>query len=245
MSNVKRKSLTMSKKAHKNQVKVHIPEYQTIREIVFKGTEMGGDNKQFMFLDRNKQLQEINYNQTFRLIRTLSTYFYSKGLKDGAKIAIVSDNCIYWAFAYYAIIVGGNVCVPMDAKLSYDDIEDQLVRCDCEAVIYSHKFQKFVDMVKENGKTQIREYFCMDDFDEFYEIGEKLIEAGDDTFDKVEVKPDDLAAIVFTSGTTGKSKGVMLTHRNVASDCTASMRVLTGRLAIAFLPLHLTLSWVS
>ena len=242
---LKGRNLTMSKKAHKNQVKVQIPDYQTIREIIIKGTEMGGNNKQFMFLDRNKELQEINYNQTFRLIRTLSTYFYSKGLKDGTKIAIVSDNCIYWGFAYYAIIVGGNVVVPMDAKLSYEDIEDQLVRCDCEAVVYSRKFQKFVDMVKENGKTQIREYFCMDDFDEYYEIGEKLIEAGDDSFDKVEIKPDDLAAIVFTSGTTGKSKGVMLTHRNVASNCTASMRVLTGRHAIAFLPLHHTLSWVS
>ena len=56
---------------------------------------------------------------------------------------------------------------------------------------------------------------------------------------------DDLAAIVFTSGTTGKSKGVMLTHKNVASNCSASLRVLTGRHAIAFLPLHHTLSWVS
>ena len=46
---LKGRNLTMSKKAHKNQVKVHIPDYQTIREIILKGTEMGGNNKQFMF----------------------------------------------------------------------------------------------------------------------------------------------------------------------------------------------------
>ena len=68
----------MSRK-HKNAVKVNIPEYQTIREIIFEGTARGGDKKQFMYLDRNKQLQESNYNQTFKRIRTLSTYFYSKG----------------------------------------------------------------------------------------------------------------------------------------------------------------------
>lgn len=235
----------MAKKVHKNAVKVEIPEYQTIREIVFEGTARGGDNKQFMFLDRKKQLQEINYNQTFYRIRTLSTYFYSKGLRGGKKIAIVSENIIDWGFAYYAIIVGGNVCVPMDAKLSYEDIEDQIIRCDCEAVVYSKKFEKFAEQIKANPAVQEMEYFFMDEFDTYYAEGEKMIEAGDDLFDKIEIKPDDLAAIVFTSGTTGKSKGVMLTHKNVASNCSASLRVLTGRHAIAFLPLHHTLSWVS
>lgn len=235
----------MFNKKHKNAVKVEIPEYQTIREIVLEGTKRGGDNKQFMFLDRNKQLQEINYNQTFYRIRTLSTYFYSKGLRDGKKIAIVSENIIDWGFAYYAIIVGGNVCVPMDAKLSYEDIEDQIIRCDCDAVVYSKKFAEFVEQIKANSQVPQMEYFFMDEFDTYYAEGEKMIAEGNDYFDKVEVKPDDLAAIVFTSGTTGKSKGVMLTHKNVASDCSASLRVLTGRHAIAFLPLHHTLSWVS
>lgn len=232
-------------KNHKNAVKVQIPEYQTVREIIFEGTARGGDNKQFMYLNRNKELQEINYNQTFKRIRTLSTYFYSKGLTNGRKIAIVSENNADWAFAYYAIIVGGNVCVPMDAKLNYEDIEDQIIRCDCDAVVYSKKFAKFVEQIKANPEVPQMEYFFMDEFDTYYAEGEKLIAEGNDYFDKVEVKPDDLAAIVFTSGTTGKSKGVMLTHRNIASDCSATLRVLTGRHAIAFLPLHHTLSWVS
>ncbi len=235
----------MMNKAHKNAVKVEIPEYQTIREIVFEGTARGGNNKQFMFLDREKNLQEINYNQTFERIKNLSTYFFSRGLNGKKKIAIVSENNMDWGFAYYAIIVGGNVCVPMDAKLSYEDIEDQIIRCDCDGLVYSKKFTKFVEQIKANPQVPQMEYFLMHDFDSFYEEGGKMVAAGDDSFDKVEIQPDDLAAIVFTSGTTGKSKGVMLTHKNVASNCSASLRVLTGRHAIAFLPLHHTLSWVS
>lgn len=235
----------MSKKTHKNQVKVTIPEYQTIREIIVKGTAAGGDKKQFMFLDRNKELKEINYNQTWKRISRLGTYFFSKGLKNGKKIAIISENNIDWVFAYYAILVGGNVCVPMDAKLTYDDLEDQIIRCGCDGLVYSPKFESFVKEIKNKSGIPSMEYFCTDNFDEYYVAGKKLIKDGDDSFEKVEIKPDDLACICYTSGTTGKSKGVMLTHRNVASDCTSSCRVLTGRHAIAFLPLHHTLSWVS
>lgn len=235
----------MKKKMHKNEVKVVIPEYETIREIVVKGTAAGGDRKQFMFLDKNKEMKEINYNQTWKLISYLGTYFFSKGLKGGKKIALISENVIEWAFAYYAILVGGNVCVPMDAKLSHDDLEDQLIRCDCDGIVYSGKFAGFAESLKSNPAINTKEYFCMDNFEEYYAEGEKLIAGGDDSFEKVEINPDDLACICYTSGTTGKSKGVMLTHRNIASNCSASCRVLTGRHAIAFLPLHHTLSWVS
>lgn len=235
----------MKNKNHKNKVKVDIPEYQTIREIIVTGTAKGGDKKQFMFLDRNKKMQEINYNQTWERISTLGTFFFSKGLKEGKKIAIISENIIEWAFAYYAILVGGNVCVPMDCKLSADDLEDQLIRCGCDALVYSHKFIGMTEGFKKNPAVPVKEYFCTDDFEEYYAEGKKLIANGDDSFDRVEIKPDDLACICYTSGTTGKSKGVMLTHRNVASDCSSSCRVLTGRHAIAFLPLNHTLSWVS
>ena len=165
----------MKNKAHKNQVKVTIPEYQTIREIIVKGTAAGGNKKQFMFLDRNKKMQEINYNQTWKNISTLGTYFFSKGLKNGKKIALISENIIEWVFAYYAILVGGNVCVPMDAKLSHDDLEDQILRCGCDALVYSDKFSALADSLKNNPAIQLKEYFCMDNFEEYYAAGAKLI----------------------------------------------------------------------
>lgn len=235
----------MKNKAHKNEVKVVIPEYTTIREIIIKGTAAGGDKKQFMFLDKNKNMQQCNYNQTWQKISTLGTYFFSKGLKKGKKIAIISENVIEWAFAYYATVVGGNVSVPMDCKLPAEDLEDQLIRCNCDALVYSLKFSEMAEDFKKNPAVPVKEYFCMDDFEEYYIKGAEMISNGDNSFDNVKIEPHDLACICYTSGTTGKSKGVMLTHKNVASNCSSSCRVLTGRHAIAFLPLNHTLSWVS
>ena len=80
------------KKVHKNEVKVVIPEYETIREIIVKGTAAGGDKKQFMFLDKHKNMQEINYNQSWKLISSLGTYFFSKGLKNGSKSRLLRNR---------------------------------------------------------------------------------------------------------------------------------------------------------
>lgn len=234
----------MMKKVHKNAVTVEIPEYETLKEIVVKGTEMGGDKRQFMFV-KNGVDHERNYNQTWREICGFGTYLYSLGLRNHEKIAIIGENCFEWMVAYYACIVGGFISVPMDCKLPVDDLADQLIRCDCDALVYTKKFEKAVEQFKNDPGMTVKHYFCVDDFDEFYKKGWELYDAGDRDFVNAEVKPEDLASVVYTSGTTGKSKGVMLTHKNIASNCSASCRCLSGKHAIGFLPLNHTYAWVS
>ncbi|MBQ9850875.1 MAG: AMP-binding protein [Clostridia bacterium] len=234
----------MMKKVHKNAVTVEIPEYETLKEIVVKGTEMGGDKRQFMFV-KNGVDHERNYNQTWREICGFGTYLYSLGLRNHEKIAIIGENCFEWMVAYYACIVGGFISVPMDCKLPVDDLADQLIRCDCDALVYTKKFEKAVEQFKNDPAMTVKHYFCVDDFDEFYKKGWELYDAGDRDFVNAEVRPEDLASVVYTSGTTGKSKGVMLTHKNIASNCSASCRCLSGKHAIGFLPLNHTYAWVS
>ncbi|MBR3753783.1 MAG: AMP-binding protein, partial [Clostridia bacterium] len=135
--------------------------------------------------------------------------------------------------------------VPMDCKLSADDIGDQLIRCGCDALVYSDKFEGMVEEFKKNPDMPVKHYLHIDEFDNYKEIGYKLFDEGNTYVVDVEVKPDDLACIVYTSGTTGKSKGVMLTHFNIASNCSSSTRVLSGKHAIGFLPLNHTYAWVS
>ena len=232
------------KKVHKNAVTVEIPEYETLKEIIVKGTEVGGDKRQFMFV-KNGVDHERNYNQTWREICGFGTYLYSLGLKNHEKIAIIGENCFEWMIAYYAALVGGLVTVPMDCKLPVDDLADQLIRCDCDALVYTDKFSKAVEAFKNDPAMPVKHYFCVDDFDEFYKKGWEIYDAGERGFVDAEVKPEDLASVVYTSGTTGKSKGVMLTHKNVASNCSASCRCLSGKHAIGFLPLNHTYAWVS
>lgn len=223
----------------------NIPEYETLKEIIVEGTRKGGDKRQYVFLNKKHQECVRSFNETWRETCGIGCYFLSKGLKNGAKIAIIGENSFDWVVAYYATLVGGNITVPMDCKLSEEDLGDQLIRCECDALVYSHHYEKMVEGFKANPDMPVKHYFAIDEFEEYKKIGYEIYDSGDKEFVDAKVEPEDLACIVYTSGTTGKSKGVMLTHRNVASNCVSSTRALNGKHAIGFLPLNHTYAWVS
>ncbi|MBR3781611.1 MAG: AMP-binding protein [Clostridia bacterium] len=233
------------KKQHKNLGNPNIPDYSTLKEIIVTGTKRGGDKKMVMYLDREKNMCEMNYNQMWRKICGLGTYFKSLGLVEHKKIAIIGENVIEWVIAYYATLCGGNIVVPMDYKLPAEDLADQLIRCGCDALVYTAKFSSMVEEFKKDANMPVRDWFCIDDFDGFIEKGLEIYDGGDKSFEDIEVKPEDLACISYTSGTTAKSKGVMLSHKNIASNCAAACRAHTGRHVIGFIPLNHTYAWVS
>ncbi len=234
-------------KKNKNSIcTVKVPEYSTVKEIVVKGTKAGGNKRQFVFLDKNKNECERSFNQTWSEMSALGTFFSSKGLVGGKKISIIGENCYEWMIAYYATLVGGNITVPMDCKLPAEDLADQLIRCGSDALVYTSKFEGMVEGFKSNPDMPEMHYFNIsDDYDIFLTEGRAAIDEGDNSFAAAEVNPEDLACIAYTSGTTAKSKGVMLTHRNIASNCSSACRAHTGRHAIGFLPLNHTYAWVS
>lgn len=233
------------KKQHKNLGNPNIPDYSTLKEIIVTGTKRGGDKKMVMYLDREKNMCEMNYNQMWRKICGLGTYFKSLGLVKHKKIAIIGENVIEWVIAYYATLCGGNIVVPMDYKLPAEDLADQLIRCGCDALVYTAKFSSMVEEFKKDANMPVRDWFCIDDFDDFIEKGLEIYDGGDKSFEDIEVKPEDLACISYTSGTTAKSKGVMLSHKNIASNCAAACRAHSGRHVIGFIPLNHTYAWVS
>lgn len=233
------------KKQHKNLGNPNIPDYSTLKEIIVTGTKRGGDKKMVMYLDRDKNMCEMNYNQMWRKICGLGTYFKSLGLVEHKKIAIIGENVIEWVIAYYATLCGGNIVVPMDYKLPAEDLSDQLIRCGCDALVYTAKFSSMVEEFKKDANMPVRDWFCIDDFDGFIEKGLEIYDGGDKSFEDIEVKPEDLACISYTSGTTAKSKGVMLSHKNIASNCVSACRAHTGRHVIGFIPLNHTYAWVS
>jgi len=233
------------KKQHKNLGNPNIPDYSTLKEIIVTGTKRGGDKRMVMFLDKEKNMCELNYNQMWRKICGLGTYFKSLGLVEHKKIAIIGENVIEWVIAYYATLCGGNITVPMDYKLPAEDLADQLIRCGCDALVYTAKFSSMVEEFQKDERMPVKHWFCIDDFDEYLEKGLAIYDGGDKSFEDIEVKPEDLACISYTSGTTAKSKGVMLSHKNIASNCSSACRAHTGRHVIGFIPLNHTYAWVS
>ncbi len=221
-----------------------LPKMNTVKEIVLYGAKAGGDKKQYMFYNFDGKVETKTFNQVNYDFRGIGEYLYKKGLR-GKKVAILSENCYYWVAAYYAVIAGKMTVIPMDPKLPDEDLTDVIVRSDCDAIIYSKDFDSAIEMMKNTDGVVLTEYIKLEDFYDIIEEGHAYVKEGNDSYLNDTVTPDDLAFIVYTSGTTGKSKGVMLSQGNVAADAIAGVKTAPSGHAIGFLPLHHTYSWVS
>ncbi|MBQ7541303.1 MAG: AMP-binding protein [Clostridia bacterium] len=219
------------------------PDMHTVKEIVLYGAQKGADKKQYMFLNFDGEVETKTFRQVFYDVRGLGQMLYTRGLR-GKKVAILAENSYYWIAAYYSVITGKMTAVPLDPKLSAGELTELMVRSACDAIYYSRHFAPVIEMMREDENVRLAEYIPIEDFYTLVQQGYDALAAGEADYLEDEVLPDDLAFLVYTSGTTGKSKGVMLSQDNVASDATASCRVMTGGHAIGFLPLNHTFSWV-
>lgn len=206
------------------------------------------------FCFKNPQTNEIvkiTYKQYIDDITALSTKFLNLGL-SGKRIAIISHNKYPWPVSYMAIQTGGMIGVPLDYQLPINEIELSLIRSNTEAVILEEHFMDTFKKIRENGKTNLKYYICMeleDDKDGFLSFqklideGRKLVLNGNDEFSKVKIDSTKMSILLFTSGTTGQSKIVMLSQRNICSNVSAMTTLIKMRdddNVLSFLPLHHT-----
>ena len=220
------------------------PDMDTVKEIVLYGAENGKDKKQIVFTNFENKIETKTFNQVKYDTVGLGQYLYKVGMR-GKKVAILGENSYYWVAAFFAISTGKITAIPLDPKLPDDELTDIMARSQCDGIIYAEELRSATEMMKSTDGVVISEYICLNDFYKLIEEGHKDLENGAFNYLDDEVKGDDLGYIVYTSGTTGRSKGVMLTHKNVASDGIATCRAMTASQAIAFLPFHHTLSWAS
>ncbi len=225
-------------------VKEALPDFNTVKDIVLFGSKNGKEKKQYMYHDKKGVERTKTFNEVYYDYIGLGQYLYDNGV-IGKKVAILGDNEYEWIVCYFALITSKSITVPLDSKLSDDALAEILTESGCEALFYSGDFSASAEAFKKTEGIAIKMYLNMDDQESFIEKGHALLKNGEKCYTEDEVLPEDLACIVFTSGTTGKSKGVMLTQKNISASVIASNRVLTGGHAIGFLPLNHTYSWVS
>ncbi len=209
----------------------------TIKELLHFCSNTYKDKIAFSYKEK-KQNVEISYNQFFCDVNSLGSYLYSKGFKD-CQIAIFGENSYEWILSYFAITCGKNVAVPIDKDLDADGVLSLLRDSESKALFYSDTYSDIIENLQEQNLDI--EFFNMKDIPVMIAKGKQCIENGYTEFVDAEISKDDLASIVYTSGTTGKSKGVMLTHNNFAS-CVwgASCNVSVCGPSILILPLHHT-----
>ena len=174
----------------------------------------------------DKEAVRLTYREVEGDVRALGTALIARGLR-GKKVALIGENSRGWIYAYFALTSIGAVVVPVDKEYPAPDMASILNTARCEALIASPSLKDKLAYLGENVPTLALTVLFAESaayphptLDALIAEGCGALEAGDTSFLDYEIDPDALVSIVFTSGTTGKGKGVMLTTRNILSDMT-------------------------
>jgi long-chain acyl-CoA synthetase len=228
----------------KNYPYYKIFEAKNLRDLVRRAANVAPGKTAYAY-----QLGERVANHTFSQFRadveSLGTCFYSIGLKGGAKIAVIGENSYHWILTYFATATGGNIVVPLDKELPADEVLGLLRESGADAVVYSDDYADMFESFKEGGRKlhlNIKHYINMKrDLPLALSKGADIIQGGERAFINHELDADAVCTIVYTSGTTGLSKGVMLTNKNLITTTREALRLaLIYGDTVLLTPLHHT-----
>ena len=187
----------------------------------------------------DKEVRKVSFPQWRDDVRNLGTALISNGLRE-EKIAIVGENSYGWCCSFFGVMAIGSVTVPVDKELPLDDIDGIITTTACKAVIFGKASEAKVKSLLENGGLKTVETLIsvapessigetalgdrkLTSLAELQAHGAELYAAGDNSYYDYKIDVNKLASIVFTSGTTGKGKGVMLSQANIGLDMTLGM----------------------
>ena len=191
---------------------------------------------------KNKKIVSYTYGQLRDDVYALGTKLIDMGLKD-KHIAIVGENSYNWIVSYLAIITGVGVAVPLDKELDSEQISKLLEKGDASAVLFSKGFLSSIDEIIENSKLEFAA--CLNDTDKYTDVqtlineGRQLINEGSTVYEDSIVNVNELNVIMFTSGTTGFNKGVMISQNNLLVNIEVACKAFgIYHKTVAVLPFH-------
>lgn len=206
--------------------------------------------------NRNEPFREITFRQVLDDVYALGTAFLDLGLRE-KKIGVIGKNSYQWCETYLAVTGGVGVIVPLDKELHEEELKQLTVKGELSAVItVENKYYETFKAIKESGESQL-EYVinvAMEEdeslkdgyisWNKLRETGRKAVHNGDRKYIDAPVVNTDLSVILFTSGITDVSKGVMLNQKNLVLDTYLAQTLLEVRQGedtfFSILPLHHT-----
>ena len=182
---------------------------------------------------RDSETIKVTYSQARDYIRDIGTGMISLGARD-KHVAIIGESSYDWICSYFSLMSIGSVTVPIDRDLPADDILNILIAGECGFVFYSPAVETKIDLIRDRLPA-VKTYICMGEpktsaslrLSDIADKGSDLFRNGDNSYYDYEIDTDRMATIVFTSGTTGKGKGVMLSQKNIVLDMTNGMYFFT------------------
>ena len=209
----------------------------TMKDIIGYAAKTYGENPAIRYKVR-KEVVTKTYLDLKRDSEAFSRALEGMGML-GKHVAVIGPTTYEWIISYFGAADSGCVIVPLDAQLPAADVCELLNRADISVLVYDELRRDVVELAGE----KCPEIKCMvsmqakEDTEQAKSL-DVLLKNHAGSF-SCELDPDKLCAILFTSGTTGKSKGVMLTHRNLADNASClDMKIPAGTVSMTLLPIH-------
>ena len=222
---------------------------ESIRALLRESADKYGDKIVYKYFTAPNEVSEMSYKELYAKFKHVGSAICSHNL-NGKRIAVIGDNSPMWMISLMSIISAGSVAIPLDKELLPAQIENFLAMSEADAVFCSGNYvEKIAAMNLPNlkvivdfnnkGNTDNRYY----SFEKFISIGAKLVSGGDNRFRRCRYDRSKMSLLIFTSGTTGTSKGVMLSEDNVLTALTAASNMInlkSDNVLLSVLPMHHT-----
>ena len=201
-----------------------------IKQMLESSAELYGDGIAFYTKFEKGPYTTITHREVFNDVNGMGTALIAHGMKD-KRIAVIGETTYMWGIGYLGTVCGTGIVVPLDKELSYNELKNLINEAECSAIIFDKKREATFVKMMEEGETGLELLISQDRREsadgivsqwELIAEGKKLIEQGDRSFLDAQIDSQEMSIIIFTSGTTGMAKGIMLSHRNIAADLMVS-----------------------
>lgn len=240
-------------KTPKDKNKYAKTNYKTVKEIFNRSTELFSEH---VFITEKfnpkGEFEEISYSQFRKDVISFGTALTNKYNLKNERVVIIGENTYHWYVSYMALLCGAGIAVPVDKELPANEIENVVNRAKATVVIYSTKKKEVIEKIEDN-LSEVKYFIQMNadnelegrnvGFNTVMNEGKEIVDNGDDSFEKIEIDPEEFKVLIFTSGTTSQSKGVMICNRNLAENVNAvstDVYLDTNDRLFSVLPLHHT-----
>ena len=229
-----------------------VRQMSSIREMLDTARKEASDKTAFEYKDEKDKdkIIKVSYKEFIDDTIYLGTALYKYNLLD-KHVAIIGENSYKWITVYITMLQGNGVFVPIDKELTIDGVINVLKHSESEVLFYSKKYEDWIEKISEelpNIKYFIGLFNDEKDckgkilsYDEFIKEGKKEYKNGNNKFCNLKADSNELRMLVYTSGTTGDPKGVMLSEHNILSVANYGLMVADiGERCLSVLPYHHT-----
>jgi long-chain acyl-CoA synthetase len=197
-----------------------VPTIQSVQQMVVQSARKY-DQKTALLDLKKTPLQSVTYNSLLHNVLAFGSAVKKLGLKERSHVAIIGENRVQWAVSYLMGMCFNYVVVPIDRNLTVNEILNIIHESESEAIIFSEQFESVL-RERQSSLKKLRFYIGMDlpaMSGDFYSMSELIKFNKPFNVDKLpSIKPDEVAEIIFTSGSLGRAKAVMLSQKNLASN---------------------------